>query len=84
MRQARPVMIPFRCQKHLRFILQSSKRLTMQYPIPVSLKNRPNVTLLFLSFSASRIHAESRIRTQIFLFPPFQLFPNHPTTPVLF
>ena len=44
MGQSCPVMIPHRGQKHLGFMLQAAKCLTMQNPIPIPLISRTDIT----------------------------------------
>ena len=76
MRQPGPIMIPLRRQKHLRLILEPPKRLRMNNPIPVSLINRPDITLLLHTRPSLRLPAVRSIWTQILILPFFCPFPD--------
>ena len=75
MRQARSVVVSFRCQKHLRLILQPPERLTMYDPVPIPLEYRPDIALFFRSDPSLGIHTEPGIGTEILFLPLFQTFP---------
>ena len=70
-RQPVPVMISFRSQKNLSLILHPAKSFAMQDPVPVSLVNRPDVSLFFLPVSSSGTSTVCGIRTQQFQFSFF-------------
>ena len=63
MGQPGTVMIPPGRQKYLGFVLQTSKGLTVQNPIPISLIIRPDIAHLLLPIAAPGSHTQSRIRT---------------------
>ena len=61
--QPRPVMVTLRRKKHLCLVFQPAKRLAVNDPVPVPLKNRPDITLFFRLDPPSGIHAEHGIWT---------------------
>ena len=63
MRHTGTVVIPLRCQKYLRLILQSPEGLRMQDPVTVTLIDRTDITLLLLPKPPFRIAAVCRIGT---------------------
>ena len=73
MRHPRPVMIPVRCDEHLRLVLQSSERLGMQNPVPVSLKHRPQIILRLLPSPAPRLRRKGRPRRKNLLLALLKL-----------
>ena len=73
-RQAGPVMIALRSEKHLCFVFHPAKGFGMENPVPVSLVDGADVTLRFISVPSSGIPAVRRIRTQLLKFPFFKRF----------
>ena len=73
-RQAGPVMIALRSEKHLCFIFHPAKGFGVENPVPVSLVDGADVTLRFISVPSSGIPAVRRIRTQLLKFPFFKRF----------
>ena len=57
------VMISFRKKKHLGLLLQSAERLAVHDPVTITLKDRTNITFLFLNLPAFWILTQCRIRT---------------------
>ena len=53
MRHTCAVMVALWCKKHLCLIFQTPECLAMQYPIPVPLKNRPDIALRLIIVPAS-------------------------------
>src|ERR1043165_10205254 len=53
MRQARAVMVPYRTDEDLRFVLEPTERLGMDHPISVALKRRALRRQLFLLWAGS-------------------------------
>ena len=73
-RQAGPVMISLRSEKHLCFVFHPAKGFGVENPVPVSLVDGADVTLRFISVPSSGIPAVRRIRTQLLKFPFFKRF----------
>lgn len=65
------VMVGFGRQKDLRFVLESSERLAMNYAVAVALIAGAYFTFLFGDFPALRIYAECRPVAQNKLFIMF-------------
>ena len=81
------VMVPLRCQKHLRLILQSTEGFGVDDAVPVPLKNGPDITLLLLAKTPQRLVGVRRARPQHPMFPLFQHGANirlHGNTPPLY
>jgi hypothetical protein len=62
--QPRPVMVAFRLEKHLRFMLQAAKSVAMDYPVDVPLKTCPDFAFGFGSFPASGFSGKQSLRGQ--------------------
>ena len=68
-------MISLWGKKNLCLILQTPERLTVYDPVPVSLKYRPDIALLFRFKSPLGMHTEHGMGTKILFLPLFQTFP---------
>ena len=75
-RQAGPVMVALRSEKHLCFVFHSAKGFGVENPVPVSLVNGADVTLRFISVPSSGIPAVRRIRAQAPEIPVLQTIPS--------
>ena len=74
MRHARPVVIAVRGQKYLRLVLEPSERFAVQYPVPVPLKDRAYITLLFGKDPSAGFRGKSRPGSKNIFFSNFKFF----------
>ena len=73
-RQARPVMIAGRREKHLCLVLEATERLAVNDAVAIALKRRSNIVLALRTQTAPRIGAFGPLRRQDFAFAPLELF----------
>ena len=71
--QTGTVVVALRSQKHLRFMLETAKRLAMQHPIPIPLIDGAIVGLGLRPLTAATFGGQRRIGRQ---YLPFDLLPR--------
>ena len=76
MRQTRPVMVAFRRQKHLRFVLEPSERFAMQHPIAIPLKRGTVIAGEFLPVPPLGTGRQGGIGRQYLFLDLFVAFPS--------
>jgi hypothetical protein len=75
------MVAPWR-QKNLGLILQSSKRLTVDDPVPVTHIAGTDITFIFRNFTPRRIRSMGSVRAQAAALILLQFFPDQHSIPL--